>query len=613
MAQIRAEVRDPQGRPVADGTEILFHIEGGHLSRGGGERRTDVRVPTANGSAVVFASSTQVGRARIRVEALGTGSSNEVYVYFVEEGAAAEAEAQAVHVRGSWVGYAMDLGLIEARDNAVITFGGLRIEADDAAQVDPVRLTIKATGARAGVKVTSGEASLHGLDLYYDIGSGWGAIRWFGETQEERLFFDGYTLEEIEPPAELPEEAFQLDTADAQMWAIARSISVFPYEKLVLRHASVYADGERVMKLLKYWVVAMPGYTGTTHSQVFGVNSDGDIAVDFPFFYRVSEESTGSIKLQHAAVGGSVVARSKWSLALEEAYDKGDAEGTVTVSGLPREDWGIEWRDSRRLWGGREGHFNLYLPEHHSVFADASVYQWDEAYRLNLRAHFERPRWYDESYGASADWLTHSQPLGRWEASYRLGTAVGLRHYAGFDHGLVGEHEIYAALDFPRKHLDERTTLTPTISNLFAWDTGGYRRESIRGQLRLRRVISSSASMRLSYTPQFTSGDSSRGLEHLFGLHVRWYHGARWHSYLSGTYELPDDDAYLYWLLDYHPRRKWRIGLAASYYRFSEGSYDDFQITVARELAGREIGLRWSEERDTISLELGGYGGLTTF
>lgn len=607
-SQIRARVRNAQGQPVPDGTQVMFHIEGGHLSEGQEPPRTSLPVSTVGGYARAYATSTQVGRATVTATAPMLATSAKRYLYFAEEGAAIEAAPRVLTVRGPWVGYAIDLNVVEAQGDTHTVFGPLRIDAADSVQVDVNRLTVKARGLQSGVTATAGDASLSGEDLYYDLGSEWGAIKSLTDAGLQQVFFDGYTLEKIEPPGELPQDAFSAAAAETDAWAVARSISVFPYEKLVLRHASVYAGAKRLMKLPKYWVVGMPGYAGTTHSQMVGLNSSGGIAIDFPFFYRVTDDRTGAVKVQRGATGASVVARNEWSLALEEAYDTGDVEGAVTIAGLPREDWGIEWRDSRTLWGGNEGHFNVYSPDHESLFADADVYEWAADHRLSLRAHFERPASQDESYGASADWLTHSRRLGRWNASYRLGTAVGARHKAEHDRGVVGEHQVYAALDLPRRHLDRRTSLTPSFSSLLAWDTGGYRYQSLRGELRLRRIFSSSLSVQVSYEPQFTSGDYSRGLEHVFGLDTRWYHGGRWHSYLNGTYELPDGDAYAYWLLDYYLNRDWRVGFGALYYDYSEGSYDDFQITVGRLVGGREIGLRWSQESDTISLELGGFG-----
>jgi hypothetical protein len=59
--------------------------------------------------------------------------------------------------------------------------------------------------------------------------------------------------------------------------------------------------------------------------------------------------------------------------------------------------------------------------------------------------------------------------------------------------------------------VSKSTTLTPSLSNLFVWDTAGGHYESLRGELATRRVINSNASMGLSYEAQYTTGDGARG------------------------------------------------------------------------------------------------------
>jgi len=611
-AIVRAELRDNRNLPVADGTNVVFRIEGGSLDAGGGERRPAITVQTSGGAATVWATSTTVGTATVVAEVLSGQGRNQVQIYFTEEGAAELAEARVVQVRGGWVGYGYELNMVEARTGqrgpAEVTFGALAVTAE-VIQVDVGSLILKASEAI----VSSGEHAISGSDLYYDLMSGRGAVRRLSEAGVERLCFDCYTMQAGPLTDELPEDAFQLSREEAPTWAIARSMSIFPYEKVVLRNASLYVESRRILRLPKYWLIGMPGYMGTTHSQVLSVNSDGGIGFDFPYVYDVTDTTTGSVKVQRGAANGTVIARDYWSLALEEAYETGSADGALTVAGLPRDDWGVEWRDSRDLGPRTESHVTAYSPDHRSAYMDASVYEWAQDHRLNLRGYYDRPQGLGDSYGASADWLTYNRPLGKWAASYRVGTGIGMGHVDGIDEGVVGEHQVYAALDLPRARVGERTTLRPSVSNLFVWDTSGYRYESVRGELAMRSVVSSNASVGLAYQAQYTSGDDGRGYEHLLNLDASAYRGALWQSYLTATYELDDSNTYAYWLLDYFPDERWRIGLGATYYDYQGDAYDDLEVTVARRLGGREIGLRWSADSDAISLELGGFGGFMSF
>jgi len=611
-ATVRADLRNSANRPVPDGTRVVFRIEGGSLGAGGGERRSAVTATTTGGSATVWATSTTVGTATVVAEVLTGAGRNQAQIYFTEEGAAPLQEARVVHVRGGWVGYAHELGFVEARTGergaAELSYGSVKITGE-VLQLGATDLIVRAIEAT----ITVEGRSVSGRDLYYDLMSGQGVIRRLGEDGVERVCFDCYTMQEEPAEEDLPGSTFRLDQADTMTWSVAKSISVYPYKKIVLRNAAVYVDSDRLLKLPKYWIIAMPGYGGTTHSQMLSVNSDGEIGVDLPYVYSVTDTHTSSVKVQRGSSNGTIIARDDWSLAVEEAYEGDSARGVVTVAGLPREDWGFEWRDVRQLGQRSEVHVTAFSPDHKSAYLDTNMYRWADDHRVNLRAYWDRPQGVGDSYGASADWLTYNRPLGVWSASYRVGTGIGAGHVGSDDGGIVGEHQVYAALDFPRKRLGGRTTLRPSISNLFLWDTSGYRYESIRGELAMRQIISSEASMGLSYGAQYTTGDNARGYEHLLNLNASVYHGNRWQSSLMATYELQDADTYAYWLMDYYPDDKWRVGVGATYYDFGGEAYDDIELTLARRFSGREVGLRWSRESGKLTLEMGGFGGLLAF
>lgn len=606
QATIRAELRDQAGLAVPDGTVVVFRINGGELSLDGSERRQAVTTETVNGAATVLASSTEVGTATIYAELTTGQGENRVSIAFVEEGSSLLGGTGVVHIRGNWVGYALELAVVEARDEAEVEFAGVKITSPDVLQVDVNNLSVKAMNARVEAQGGSIEAD----ELSYDLLSGQGSLRRVGEAGYEELCFDCFTLEGRPPEYDLRAEAFRLDTAAASVWAVADGVSVYPQEKVVLRSATLYAGGKKVTSLPKYWLIAMPGYTGTTHSRVLGVNSSGELAVDFPYFYRVGESGTGAIKLQHGASAGSVIARDDWSLALEESYDTGTAEGTISLVGIPRDDWGLQWRDQRTLGDRRDGYFTIYSPDHQSWYADANVYEIGGARRVNLTATVQKPAGADVSYAVGADWLTMNRPLGVWDASYRLGTSLGVRHIDGLDDGLVAENQLYAAIDLPRRHIDRRTSVAPSFSNIYTWDTGGYDFNSLRGELRLRHIVSSDKSLYLSYQGELTSGDHAQGYRQTVNLDLRAYHGRRLSSYLTTTYDLTDAELYGFGLVDYYVDDRWRIGLAGTYYDLGDGSYDDIEVTVARQLGPTEIGLRWSEASGRVSLELGDFTGL---
>ncbi len=605
-ATIRAELRDQNGAIVPDGTVVVFRIEGGDLSLDGSERRQVITVETAAGAATVYATSTTVGTAMVYAE-LATGEGkNRTAIAFVEEGSSLLAGAGVVHIRGSWVGYALDKGIVEARDQAEVEFAGVLVSSPDLLQVDVNTLFLTAVEATVEFRGQMIRAD----ELSYDLLSGQGSLRRLADAGIEEVCFDCYTLQEREPEQELTADLFRLGTSDAAAWAVAKGVSIYPQQKIVLREAKLYAGGSKIANLPKYWIIAMPGYSGSTHSRVLGVNSGGGLSVDFPYFYRVTETQTGAVKLQHGASSGSVIARGDWSLALEESYDTGTAQGALSLVGLPRSDWGLQWRDQRSLGGRRDGYFTIFSPDHESWYADANVYELSAGKRLNLTASIQRPRGADLSYAVGADWLSMNRPLGMWNASYRLGTSATLRHIDGLDDGLVAENQFYAAMDLPRHHFGERTSVTPSFSDVFTWDTGGYRYNSLRAELRMRHIVSSNTSVNFAYQGEMTSGDNDDGYRQTVNLDLRAHHGRKLSSYLTGSYDLSDQRFYGFGLVDYYVDDRWRLGVAGTYYELDEGAYDDVEVTVARDIGPTEVGLRWSEATGRISLELGDFTGL---
>lgn len=607
-ATVRAELRDASSRPVPDGTMVVFRVEGGALSLDGDERRQVVTTQTVAGSATVQVTSDATGTANVIAEVATGEGKNQVTIAFVAEGSSLLAGSSVVHVRGNWVGYALDLAIVEARDEAEVEYAGMVVRSPDVLQVDVNTLTLKAINAE--IKVDG--RILRANDISYNLLSGEGVLRRIGEEGVERKCFDCYSLQERDPDRDVSAETFRLDTARAGVWAVADGVSVHPHEKVVLRSATLYAGGERVIALPRYWVMAMPGYTGTTHSRTMGVNSEGQLAVDFPYFYRVDETRTGAVKIQRGATAGSVIARDDWSLALEEAYSSRGGEGAISLVGLPRNDWGVEWRDQRSLGSFGDGYFSVYSPDHQSYYGDANIYQSRGDRRLNLTASVRKPRGQDFSYAAAADWLTMNRPAGLWNSSYRLGTAIGLRHVAGYDEGIVAENNLYAALDFPRAYLAERTSLTPSVSNFFSWDTGGFSRNSLRSELRLRHYVSSDMSVHASYVSEYTSGDLAKGFAHLVNLDLRAYHGRNVSGYLTTNYDLTDDRFYGFGLVDYRLDENWRMGVAGTYFDYQDDSFSNMELSVARRLGPTEVGLRWSEASGRISLEFGDLRGLGT-
>jgi len=279
--------------------------------------------------------------------------SNNVYLEFRPEGQAAGPELRVVKINGGWVGYSVDLNVIEARDRASVAYGGMTVSEADIVQLDVGTMDLRAQPAT----ITREEQQLAGEGLFFQFYTKRGVLQQFTDAGLQQVSFDLYNLEPKSLDWDLPYNAFDLLPVVGDTWLIADSITLFVGEKIVLHDADIYVGSDKVMSLPPYWVLAMPGYTGASHSQILGVSSRGDLAVNLPFFYCVSDTRTAAIEVRRGARSGSVIAREGWGLGLREEYRTQNAEGELVLAGLPRSDWGMEWRDTRSVFGGMRGDF----------------------------------------------------------------------------------------------------------------------------------------------------------------------------------------------------------------------------------------------------------------
>ncbi len=601
-ARIRIEVRDTNGQPAPDGTKVVVSTDIGYVGESEFDRTKALTVETASGFAMVFAASDTPGLATIKIS-VGASRSNNVYLEFRPEGQAAGPELRVVQVDGAWVGYSVDLNIIEARDHASVEYGGMTVSEADIVQLDVSTMDLRAQP----VTITRDEQKLAGEGLFFQFYSKRGALQQLTDAGLQQVSFDLYNLEARSLDWDLPSNAFSLLPVVGETWLVADRITVFAGEKIVLHNADIYVGSDKVMSLPPYWVLAMPGYTGASHSQILGVSSDGGLAVDLPFFYCVSDTRTGAVELRRGAPSGSVIAREGWGLGLREEYRTQSAEGELVLAGLPYSDWGMEWRDTRDVFGGILGDFSVGWPDHRSFFADANLFGYNSSYRSNVRAYYHRPNYGGTACGLFADWLTSPRrlPTGN-NNTYRLGLSLGTYYASESDSELVFDNELYSKMDFGAWRLAPQTWLAFDVDDIYSWDTTGYDANSSQARLTLERGFGQNVTMFVDYFAEYGSGDAYRqGWHEGLGLDA-WASLDRWDAYLRSNWDLTDDSTLASLDLSYYLSNRWRLVLFGTHYDFGDTTYDDVELGVGwKVLQGREIGLRWSREEGRLSVELG--------
>lgn len=606
-SRIRVEVRARDNRPVPDGTEVVVSTDLGDLTNDLGAKQRSMTVRTEGGYAQVLLTSDEPGTATVR--AVYQDSRNQELVEFVPLGEAGERDSTVLHVTGKYVGYCSDLNLIEAQRPAEVRYRGLTIEADQV-QINPHSLIVKAYV----VKMSRRQAEIECEDVYLDLNTMKGVCRRFGDLGPERVSFSAFTLKDLEDEVETPDDAFRFDTREGRVWMAARSAAVFPGQKIVLRNASLYIDRHKIARYPPYWVIGFEGYQGSSNTQFLEFSSQGGLAVDFPFFFSVTDTSTGAIKIQKGASYGSLMARNAWTLALEHTYEQPgqEAEGVLLVDGLPSSTWGVHFRDSRKAFGGADSSLSIAWPDHKSLFTDYSIYQYGSGGHLGVRTHADRAgetgQW---SYGLNADYLSSPVPWGG-DTRFRWGTGLQAGRDPWVDSGFVFEHRASTYLDFGGWRPSTSTSLVPALSNVFAWDTENRHSNVARAQLTLNQRLSRGVNLNLRYSLEHRSGESryatldrQQGINQQVNLNLSAYASRSWDAFVTSSYGVTDASLYGFATVNYRPWRKWRLGVVGSYYKFSDVSFDDIEVSFNREIGSREVGVRWSKADDRVSLQFG--------
>jgi hypothetical protein len=603
QARLRLDVRDQNGQAAPDGTQVIVRTDLGSLSLGSTGRQSSLTVGTSGGFAAVYATSSAPGTATVTAQV--ADSRNVFYLDFLPPGEAIGPEERVLDVSGNWVGYCLSLGLIEARDQAQIRTGRIVLEVAGVVQLSVETLILKAQK----VVIRRGQAKLEGEDLYYDLGAKRGVLRRFGpDGVIERVFFDSVGMRPLEKEWEIPGDAFRLDRREGDMWLLAKSISYFVREKVVLRRGSMWSQGQKVLSFPPYWIVALPGYTGASNSQVVGLSSDGGIALDFPFFYRVTNTATGSVKIQNGAQSSSFTSRSGWSLGLEEEYRTGSGvEGAFEVGGLLHPDWGVSWTDTRPLFSTALSSTNIGMPDHRSLFADWNLFDQRAGGRVSVRGYYNAPVGFETTYGLTGDWLEDPRPIGTHNLTYRFGTSLGGVQYSD-DPAPVLAGEVYSELSLGSRPAGRRTRFHPMVSNTYSWDTSGFGVNSLRGDLRMTHDFTRSCALGLDYGAEWRQGDFlDQSTLQTVSLDLRANHGAKWLTFIDATLDVTHQDVYAYANLDYYLNPRWRWGMHGTYYDFDSALYRDLELSLGRVIGDREISLVYSTNTGDLWMSLGGF------
>ncbi|MEM0011135.1 MAG: invasin domain 3-containing protein [Candidatus Bathyarchaeia archaeon] len=238
-------------------------------------------VYTEGGVARAEITSTKQGIAVITISCMG--STVQTNVTFVSEREFLyERKPRAIKVKGDYLAWCADKGVLDATGNVKVIYGDLYFEGDSF-QIDAISSVLRALGR---IKISNNKKQLVGDRLFWDFTSQRGILL---EAREEvkTIELEGIRLNELAPKGYIPSYAFEFyDPADSRIIILAKEADIFPGEKVYLKNTTTFVGGSKVFSL-PYQLIRFSTY-GDYTQQMLNWGTSG-VALDFPYYFALRE------------------------------------------------------------------------------------------------------------------------------------------------------------------------------------------------------------------------------------------------------------------------------------------------------------------------------------
>ena len=592
---ITAEVRTAQGKPAPDGTQIAFNTTLGVF------RESIVATESGVARATLIASQLP-GTATITATAIGQGVVGEVQVLFVATQEELRSATDYVQVLGEYLAYANEQRVIAASGKertASVRFSFTLIEADDL-QLEVDSLRVKARNAR----LKYGSEQHEFAELSYELRSSQG----FGVRQREnRWEVVRIRSGAIEPfDAVAPPELFQFaDISESELVIKAAQIWFYPGERIQFHRAEFYVGEVRSLSLPLYSQSLWSGGVGS--DALIGVQN-GQVYLDVPYYYALTPTQIGALRLRTAQVGGRTMGAARGMfLDLEHEYRVELGTGMFSITGLARDDWGVNWRHQQPL--SPTTRFTMWLdsPAHRGVYGSAQLAHQARGFSTGLtlagsthwqgvRASSLRSDLFIETTPRRVSDLPVRQSFSLSLTSSRTQNTLGIQNREG-----IG---VRVRWNLIPQSLGRSTTLTGGmtvgrfVGNL---PNAGW---SITGTVGITHALGNSGALSLNY--DYTQDALAANLlgRHRLSGSLGWSLSDRF--YLTGYMSRALDADSVSYVGDFSWRISplWRIGVGYTLQSYNQYDFRDQTLTIAYRIGYREVALTWSSFTRRWSFDL---------
>ncbi len=588
VALLSAEVRDDKGNLVPDGTQVQFSASSGVLR--------DPVVSTSAGIArTQLTSATLPGVATITATIPGASAFEEIRVTFTDD---PEMLRQRVNTylftSPQYLAYSVDWRSVEAvssEQKAEVVVGNVRLQARSYQyRLDDDLLIAE------GAILTRGRRSLVAERVRYSPRRDEGQAVIVENGQVREVVFKGPLWEQEPVVVSRPDAYTYTDLSTSELLFVAQSAVLLPGERIQFRHAKMYVAGQKLLTMPMYDLSFRSGEA--LGQQIVGVNSGG-LTLDLPFYYVVSPQAVGALRLRHAQrVGRAVYAiRPGWSLDLEHTYSRpGIMEGVLALTSLTRGDWGLRWSHAHWFSQNASTHFYVDVPAHRNLYINSGLSYGFGQGRIGLNLsggqNLSGARYRD----LRSDLYVESNPL-------KLGSQLKMTLSTTFSSRLSEFADQRVRTDGAGLRSRLYTvplrlagfTVNSSLMASYLWGNSQTTGSSLLATISASRGLWDGAFLSLTYdyTHDRLVQVTGYGRHRLSGMFA-WSVGQRLNASLVGTRILDSDSLTLFADASYRFSSLWRVGANLSYSRFQGTRYNDVEISLGYRIGIRELLLTWS-------------------
>jgi hypothetical protein len=632
-SNVTAEVRDTNGRPVPDGTRIMF------ASTLGSFRESIVQ--TVGGTArATFVSGGTPGTAIVTVTALGAAANPTTFeLELVGDRSLLDSAQEFIEVNApGGLEFAGDTRIVAAFSHSGdvhVRYRDVEIRAEEI-QIDVSTHEVRARNAH--LKFGRNAQRFSVLYMKLNQRRGYGITEYMGRRfegvvahgpgiafvsfddegnpylapEQMRLGFVEVRADGAVPAANpIGPSLFEfVDVSESPSSVRAKKAVIFPMKQIQFHKAELRVSGHRVMGMPLFQLNLSTTSTPFVTEELIGIN-DNQLAVNFPHYLTLKPGQTSMVRFRTGERYGRTIGSSQGAfIDYEMNWNRGDdMDGGFTLSGIARSDWQASLRQYYRFDPSTSAFVSVDSPAGRSVFGAASLSRQFDGFQVSLNSSMARTLTGPEYRSQDVSLVAEKDPtkVGNLPVRlfYGLTATSSSQRFADASHSISGVGFRVRAQSLPIA-FDRSTTFSSglTVSQIYGRsDRVGL---AMVGSASLTRRLGNASALTATYDfIQDGFNDTLIG-RHRLGLHGYYAAGrADLRGFFSQS--LDADRMLFFGDASYRATDLWRIGSSYTYDRYFGSSNLDYNVFLAyrpTKDSFREIGLTWSNRTRRFGIQL---------